>query len=103
MTARPDGWHLDSERLVLDFYESGAFQYEVDLERCDTCARLLDGIMQVAGKADEFISDVQLGRFVRLVDALLDPQGTLCGFGQDRGRIDVRKVIARTTRRGGAA
>lgn len=96
---RRDGWYFDSEHLVLDFYLDGTLRYQMDLEGCSTCAELLDWVFQIAQKAEGFVSNEHLGQYVRLLNEVLDPQATLCGWGKDRGPIDVKAVVPRVAAR----
>ncbi len=91
------GWQYESQTLVLAFYEEGRWTYEVDLERCTTSAEVLDWIMQVASKT--WATDAVIAGLVRALRDLLEPQGTLCSFGQERGPLDVRKQLARWPQR----
>ncbi len=70
-------WHLNRRNLTLEHP-----YYEVDLERCLSCAETLDIIAQVAGK--RWATDEVLGALVRALNDLLRPQANLCPFGQGR-------------------
>ena len=89
------GWRYESGTAVLALYdEAGRFLYEVDLERCDTSAALLDWIIQVSGKI--FATDRVVAGLIRALDDLLNPQATLCSFGYERGPINIPKILAAT-------
>lgn len=61
--------------------------YDFDIEAFTTCAEMLDGIMQIASKSTDFLSNENLGRIIRFIHIVLDPQATLCSGGHDRGPI----------------
>jgi hypothetical protein len=65
--------------------------YYVDLEKCKTSAGVLDCIMQVAGKG--WATDHILASLVHEIYRLLSPQANLCSMGQEKGPIDIKKVI----------
>jgi len=82
-------WRLDAKVRVLAFYENGRWLYEVDLDRCRTCAELLDWIYQLHGK--RWLSDRDLRDFLNAVDDVVDGvQAKYCSFGNDltQGRGD---------------
>ena len=56
--------------------------YEIDLRDCETCAGMLDWICQFAAKP--WISDKDLGVFVRMLDEIFYPQANMCSFGKDK-------------------
>lgn len=66
---RDDGTTVEFER------------YGVDLDRCLTSAEVLDWICQVAGKLYTD-SDAVIAGLVRALDDILEPQATLCSFGE---------------------
>jgi len=73
-------WEYKATSLVLD-YKNG--QYEVDLERCNSSAEILDWIVQVAGKS--FITEADLGHLIRALDDLAcSLQSKVCGLGHDK-------------------
>lgn len=83
-------WKFDKKNLTLT--HSGAGRgYEIDLERCTTSAEVLDWIFQIESKT--WASAEDLGELVRAIGTLLSPQATLCSEGQEKGPIEVRKVI----------
>lgn len=73
-------WEWDAERLVL-FHRVRHF--EVDLERMNTSAAVLDWICQVSKKA--WASPKDVGDLVQAVDDLLCPQENLCSWCMSRG------------------
>jgi hypothetical protein len=80
-------WEYNNRTFVITHLRA---KYEVDLERCATSAQMLDYIFHVAGKA--WITPKDLGDLVQALDDLLSPQGTLCGFGEDK-TLDVKKHL----------
>jgi hypothetical protein len=74
------------------FYKNGSEHYWLDLHECKTSAKLLDFIFQVASK--RWATSELLGDVVKKLNGLIAPQETLCSFGEERGPIDVAKVIA---------
>ena len=77
--------------LSLEGVPNGGRGYYIDLAQCQTSAEMLDWIMQVAGK--DWATDWVLASLVRDLNRLLIPQRTLCASGQERGPIDVRRVL----------
>lgn len=78
-------WHLDAERLTLDYKPDGVWRYELDLERVWDSASLLDWIFQVNGHSFhlQWPSNVMQD----LMDALDDifyPQTNLCSHGSNK-------------------
>ncbi len=64
------------------------YWYEVDLERCNNSAQLLDWIFQVAGKLDKDGAEIvwELLHALNLVSRLVfgkSVQGVFCPFGYD--------------------
>ncbi|GEM_PF-5909435 len=77
---------IDLDRLVL--IVRGAYPYEVDLERCNDPAQLLDYILQVSDKpwcdralAGELLAAVETACRLRFDDTA---QGVFCPFGKPR-------------------
>jgi hypothetical protein len=56
-------------------------EYEIDRDSCVTCDGLLDWVFNVANKP--WCSNEDLGQLIRLMDEVIDPQGTMCSFGID--------------------
>lgn len=90
-------WRYNAGNLTLEYWRENrtGWSYYVDLERCTTCAQVLDWIAQLAGKADCFLADADLGAFVRLLNGRLHLQGHYCGSGVDRGTVDPKAVLKR--------
>jgi hypothetical protein len=68
--------------------------YEVDLERCNTSAQVLDWIAQVAGKI--WATDKIVGALVRKLDEVLYLQKNFCPggiTGSGRKTVNVRKLL----------
>jgi len=76
------GWTLDKVNRTLNFNAYGAalHPYWLDLDRCRTCAEVLDRIAQVSGKS-WCTPIVRSGLVVALDDVLLF-QANLCGDGR---------------------
>jgi hypothetical protein len=70
-------WEFDRRTLVLRHV--GGYGYEVDLERCNTPAEVLDWIAQIEGKT--WGTPVVVGELVAAICDLLNPQATLCSWG----------------------
>lgn len=84
--ARWHGWRLNPKYLTLDYYDPhGRWRYQIDLERCTTCAEILDWILQLSKK--RWLPAEGLQGFINAINDLLNPQGTLCSFGVDKGRL----------------
>ncbi len=81
-------WRLDEKAGVLAIYDERVrWLYEVDLDRCRTCAQVLDWIYQLQGKP--WLSDGDLRDFLKALDDVLGPiQANYCPGGRDstRGR-----------------
>ena len=78
-------WQLDTSNFVLHVLnDEGVYPiYEIDLDRINSPAQLLDWIFQIAGKA--WITAADIGDFVRAIDAIFDDvQGKFCPWGQPR-------------------
>ncbi|MCA9467001.1 MAG: hypothetical protein KC643_16360 [Nitrospira sp.] len=73
------------------YISKGEEQYYVDLDQCKTSARVLDAVMQVAGKT--WATDQVLASLVRDLQHYLKPQQTLCSGGEEQGPIDVKMVL----------
>lgn len=69
-------WTFNRRALTLDL---GDGEYEVDLERCNSSAEVLDWICQVAGKS--YVNSEDLGDLVLAINDLLRPQAALCSWG----------------------
>src|SRR5437773_9989984 len=71
------------------------YQYEVDPERMLSSEAMLDWIMQVGTKREDWISDADIGALVRWLGVVIGPQQTLCGFGMcgSRGRTLTKAAI----------
>jgi hypothetical protein len=76
-------WRYNAKTLVLEYYdEDGKFGYEVDLERCNSSAEVLDWIFQLETK--NWCGYEYLGQLVRALGDLLDPQANICSGGEDK-------------------
>jgi len=89
-------WRYDAKTLELKYSKDG-YTYEVDLERCNSSAQILDWVCQVSQKS--WCSVADLGHLVNALDALLDPQEHVCsgamGGGRSTGRYRAAKTILR--------
>ena len=74
-------WQLVDDLLV---YDRGI--YEVPLAECTTSAQVLDWIIQLHGKA--WLTAQDLRDFIRAINAIIDPQATICSGGYERGPVD---------------
>ncbi len=77
------------------YYEPGdrEFSYEVDLERCNNCAEILDWTAQLSKKNWTTASDI--GYLIEALDDILDLQGNFCSGGEEisDGKSDYAKRI----------
>jgi hypothetical protein len=89
-------WDIDRETFVLRL-TLGAYEYEVDLERCTTSAQVLDWICQVARKQWGGDHAAVVSGLVTALDDVLNPQAHLCSSGQSKRltRAAVRKLVKR--------
>ena len=78
-------WRFDAKTLIL---KNVQYNYQIDLEECDTSANMLDSIFQLCGKT--WMTPDDLGHLVQALDDVLRPQANLCSFGTDK-KLDVRK------------
>jgi len=76
-------WRYNAKTLVLEYYdEDGKFGYEVDLERSNSSAEVLDWIFQLDTK--NWCGYECLGQLVQALGDLLDPQSNICAGGKDK-------------------
>lgn len=87
-------WTFNSTVLTLDF-DNG--QYEIDLERCNSSAEVLDWICQLQSKVWTTAEDI--GNLVAAFDDLLRPQANLCSFGRDTKITVTRDMLLDNARR----
>jgi hypothetical protein len=90
-------WRYDAARRVLVHQHPHSYGYEVDVERCNTPAAVLDWIAQVAGKTWALEQPECIGELVIALDTLFHLQAILCPFGQAR-RIDATAVLTARAR-----
>jgi hypothetical protein len=83
-------WRLDAKNLTLEHLTGDHLDYDVDLEKMNTSAEMLDWIFQVRGKA--WASDQDMGDLLTALDELLKPQVNLCSGGRDC-RFDASKHL----------
>jgi hypothetical protein len=92
---RWNGWRLKGTRLSYRPFPDRMYAYPIDLEcQCTTSARMLDIIMQVAGKT--WADDACLAGLIRALDHILRPQANLCSSGIDK---PLTKQVLRSLRR----
>lgn len=77
-------WMFDPETLVLRY--NG---YEVDLERMQTSAQVLDWVMQVANKT--WCSPECISKLLYLLRYFIDPQEVLCSWGIEKGPVRLQE------------
>lgn len=89
------GWRLAlaGEPAFTFTYDNGTELYYVPLDRCRTCAELLDWIFQLHGKG--WMTPAQMHAFLSLVRDAIDPQRHMCTFGIGR-QIDAVALARRT-------
>jgi hypothetical protein len=89
---------FDRRNLVLKVYEPPPYDkvwYEIDLERCNDPAQILDWIYQLNGKS--WMTNDLMGQVIEAIEAACDEvfghgiQGVFCPCGASR-RADWRKV-----------
>ncbi len=89
---RPDRW--GTWRFVAaNFTLVENSGYEIDLDRCCDSAEVLDWILQIAAK--QWATPTVLAHLVGAFRDLLNPQATMCSFGQST-RINPREVEGTT-------
>ncbi len=75
-------WHLDTERLTLDYRPDGIWRYEIDLERVWDSASLLDWLFQIRGK--RWATPTVLADLLNAIQDIFHPQHNLCSVGQHK-------------------
>jgi hypothetical protein len=75
-------WRLDAERLCLEFLTHGTVTYEIDIERIQSSAGVLDWIFQINQKS--WASDKDIADLVQAFDDIFDPQQYLCSFHSEK-------------------
>jgi hypothetical protein len=84
-------WELDTNLLVLIYRgRQGHNEYEIDLEKIDGSAEMLDWIFQLNSKS--WVSRKDMGDLVQAFDDIFTPQSTLCGQGIDK-KLDATKYL----------
>jgi hypothetical protein len=71
-------WKLKTNNHTLTLIEEGRYEYEIDLERCNSGSAIADWIFQVSGKV--WATPEILGNLVVVLDHILDPQANFCSF-----------------------
>lgn len=94
------GWRLHLHPPSLDYYDSkGNRKYSIPLFRCDTCAQILDWILQVSHKS--WLPPQGLAGLIYALDDLLHPQANLCSFGREKlplTREEIQTLVERFLR-----
>ncbi len=75
-------WHLDTERLTLDYKPDGVWRYELDLERNHDSASILDFIFQVRQKG--WATPTVLADLLNAIQDIFHPQPNLCSCGRNK-------------------
>ena len=73
-------WRFVSSNLTLLHDNS----YEIDLERIDSCAQMLDWIFQLNHKNDEVYGVDVAKDLVEAFDDIFNPQGNCCSMGVEK-------------------
>lgn len=79
--------HFERSNLTIQFRQNGGWFYEIDLERCNNSAQLLDWIFQVQGK--KWCSPELLAAVLDTIEEACvecfgsSVQGKFCSFGID--------------------
>lgn len=80
-------WVYSAESLALEHRDAhDHWDYEVDLERCETSAAVLDWIVQCSYKP--WITHQDLGDLIEALDDLFGLQPNYCGMGTERAGHD---------------
>jgi hypothetical protein len=82
------GWELEGTYLSCAPYAHNDMRYEFSITRCRSSAKVLDFIMQVAGKS--WATAPLLAGLVRAFDDILRPQENLCSGGRDKRLTEVQ-------------
>ena len=84
-------WIFRSTNLVLELQtKKGGWAYEVDLERINSTAQMLDWIFQLNHKrryGDSVYGDQEqdlIGDLVQAFDDIFEPQANCCSFGKEK-------------------
>ena len=86
----PKYWSYNRNALTLECRIDGRWIYEIDLERCNNSAEVLDWIIQVSKKT--WADNDLVGELVKWIDFVLHPQETTCSCGVDR-TINAREIL----------
>ncbi len=75
-------WVYHAHNLTLEYQGKNGRWYEVDLERCNDSAQILDWLVQVLDKGWSTRADI--GDLLRALDDLAGQlQSKVCGFGKN--------------------
>ncbi len=78
-------WYVEPDRLELVLDRSGCVEYVVDLEMCTSSARVLNQLVELAGKP--WIQPMDVYGLLKALDDLLQIQVTLCP-DESESRLD---------------
>lgn len=100
-------WRLDAETLVIysDPDSHVGYRYEIDLEDCQSSARVLDWICQISQKhwGTETENASCVAGLIAAFNDVLHPQASLCSWGTSK-RLTKAQIRTRVSRYvGGAA
>ena len=73
-------WLFVSSNLTL-LHDNG---YEIDLERINSCAEMLDWIFQLNHKVSRHYGEDVVKELVEAFDDIFEPQGNCCSMGNER-------------------
>lgn len=86
---------LATAELIINPVPGARGGYEVDLERCLTCADTLDWIFQVNAKV--WATPAVMAGLLNALHDVLQPQSNLCSFGEPK--VLTRAELLRMVRR----
>ena len=85
-------WELDQATNTLNLVENGRDRYSVSLLSITDSAEMLDWIMQLRMKT--WSTNAIIGDLVSAFMDIFDPQGTICGAGQNK-KIGPKLILSR--------
>lgn len=90
-------WKLNPDNYTLELFSPSDthWVYYVDLETCTSSAKVLDWIFQISGRYMDIPEDEVTTGLIKLLNAILYPQSTLCSMGKDKRltREQIRKLV----------
>lgn len=87
MKAQYGPWKYVAKNLTV-VHQCG---YEIDMERWNTSAQVLDWIFQIHDKP--WADNHTIRGLLDAISDAVNPQANLCSGGKSKGPIDVRKII----------